>query len=48
MIWTQHLVCFAPRESAGSLKLDLGHQTGLQVGDLHDASMLNVRLAHDV
>ena len=29
------------------LELDFGHEAGLQVGDLHDASVLNVDLAHD-
>lgn len=35
------------RKSARLLELDLGNQGGLQVGDAHDACVLNVDLAHD-
>lgn len=35
-------------ESTRGFKLDLGYKTGLQVGDLHGARMLYVRLSHDV
>ncbi len=34
-------------EPARLLELDLGHHAGLQVGDAHDPSVLNVHLAHD-
>ena len=34
-------------QPASLFELDLGHHAGLQVGDLHDACVLNVDLAHD-
>lgn len=34
-------------ESARFLELDLGNHGGLQIGDAHDACVLNVDLAHD-
>ena len=42
-----YLVGVFGRESARLLELDLGNQGGLQVGDAHDACVLNVDLAHD-
>lgn len=41
------LVSILGGESARLLELDLGDQAGLQVGDTHDARVLNVHLPHD-
>ncbi len=42
-----YLVSILGGESARLLELDLSNQGGLQVGDAHDAGVLNVDLAHD-
>ena len=42
-----YLVSIFGRKSARLLELDFGNQCGLQVGDAHDACVLNVDLAHD-
>ncbi len=42
-----YLVSILGGEATGLLELDLGNHGGLQVGDAHDACVLNVDLAHD-
>ncbi len=42
-----YLVSILGGESARLLEPDLGDHGGLQVGDAHDACVLNVNLAHD-